>query len=261
MDTKKTKAIIREELKKLSGLSWGERLGYIWDYYKPLMAAILLIIFLVSMGVEIYQNLQKEQLLDVYFVNSNNLFVDSEAMTSEFTEYIGGLEKNQEINIDTTLSLEEGNLNQFSTASQTKITALASSKAIDVLVMDEETFDKYYAEGFFADLGALLSEEQLEAWSDLLIYREPVTEEEPYEQLELSSETELSTGDEKGVQEQKSLDAQPESDTGVVAAIDLTDAPALQKYEVYSDKKVYGGIFVNSEYRELFGQFFEFLLQ
>ena len=47
MDDKNPKAVIREELKKLSALSWGERVGYIWDYYKPLMAAILVIIFFI----------------------------------------------------------------------------------------------------------------------------------------------------------------------------------------------------------------------
>lgn len=259
MDDRKPKELIREELKKLSGLSWGERLGYIWDYYKPLMAAVLVVIFLVSMGLEIYHNAQMEQLMNAYFINSNNVYVDSEAMTSEFTEYIGGLEDKQEINIDTTLSIEN-ELNQYSTASQTKITALASANALDILVMDEDTFNQYYAQGFFADLGSVLSEEQLEEWADLLIYREPVTEDDdPYEELaqELSSETDS----DKGREEQENLDADPDSETAIAAAIDLTDSPALQKYEVYTDKKVYGGIFVQSEYKELFGQFFEFLLQ
>lgn len=250
MDDKNPKAVIREELKKLSALSWGERVGYIWDYYKPLMAAILVIIFFICLGVEIYRNLQKDYLLNAYFVNSNTVLSDYETMTSDFEEYIGGLEKNQVVNIDTTLTISE-DLDQYSTASQTKLTAIASTGDLDVIVMDAETFERYYREGFFADLSEVLTEEQLEQWEERLIFREPVADSEE-ESSEEANETE------EAVQGATGSGAQSET---VMAAIDISDLDILEQYNIYTDQKVYAGVFARISHPEMIRSFFDFLLK
>lgn len=242
MTDKTPKHIIREELHKLSGLSWRQRLGYIWDYYKPLMAALLAVIFLVCMGVEIYHNKQIERLLNVHLINSGDPLADSSSMAADFAEYIGGIEDKQEISMDATMTLGD-ELDQTSTANQTKFMVLAGANELELLLMDEETFERYAAQGFFADLEELLSAEELEEWSARLIYREKA------EEAELSDETET---------EQK---MQHDSATEIAAAIDLTDSEVLQEYGVYTEGKVYGGVFARAEYKELYGQFFEFLLR
>lgn len=230
MEEKTTKELIREELKKLSDLSWKERLEYIWDYYKPLMAAVIAVIILISVGTTIYRNMQIETLLNVIFVNSSNILGDSESMNADFVECIGGLKKNQEIVMDTSFSIADDG-SQYSMASQTKMTALASVGSIDIMVMDEDVFEHYYEAGNFADLSEILSAEQLEEWADLLIERKPSEE---------SNDTEKET---------------------VTAAIDLSEAPALKKYELYNGEKLYGGVFAGKEKNELYGEFFEFLLK
>lgn len=248
MDDKNPKAVIREELKKLSALSWGERVGYIWDYYKPLMAAILVIIFFISLGVEIYRNLQKDYLLNAYFVNSNTVLSDYETMTSDFEEYIGGLEKNQVINIDTTLTISE-DLDQYSTASQTKLTAIASTGDLDIIVMDAETFDRYYKEGFFADLSEVLTEEQMEQWEERLIFREPAADLKE----ESSEETEAAVQEAAYSSEQQS--------EAVPAAIDISDLDILEQYNIYTDEEVYAGVFSRISHPEMIRSFFDFLLK
>lgn len=219
-DEKSVKQLIREELKKLSALTWKERLIYVWDYYKLLMAAVLLVIALISLGVTIYKNKQLNQLLTVYFVNCNSLVLNSDEISDEFITSIGGISEKDVIRIDTTVYLSDDG-SQYSMSNQVKITAMVSSGNVDVMLMDPEMFAVYAEQEYFRDLSDVLTAEQKEKWSDLLII------------------------DEK---------------TGKVNGIDLTEAPALQKREAYFGDTVYGGVILNSTRLEYCDEFFEYLL-
>lgn len=153
----------------MSGMTWGKRLGYIWDYYKPLLAALLGIIIAINLGVTIYRNLQLVDVLQVYMVNSNALEVDTEEMAAEFGEYIGGLKKNEVVTIDTSLIEDEDDVSQYSMASQVKLMALTSGGGIDILILEEDVYQQYLEEGMIQSIDSILSEEQKEKWSDLLI--------------------------------------------------------------------------------------------
>ena len=132
MDERSIREIIREELKKLKGMTWGQRLGYIWDYYKPLMAAILAVILVISIGVSIYRNMQINHLLNVYFVNCNSTELDAQAITDDFAEYIGGIGAKDEILLDTSTILDAEDTSQYSMASQMKFTAVVAAGDVDV---------------------------------------------------------------------------------------------------------------------------------
>ena len=100
MDDRSIQETIREEWKKLSKLSWGERIVYIWDYYKPLMAAIACVILAISIGVSIYHNMQINTLLNAYFINCNALDADGDAIAADFAAYLGGIGEKDEIHVD-----------------------------------------------------------------------------------------------------------------------------------------------------------------
>lgn len=223
MDERSVKEIIREELQKLKELTWGQRLGYIWDYYKPLMVAILAIAALISIGVTIYRNKQIDHLLNVYMVNCNPISTDGEALAQDFGEYLGGLDKNQMVTFDTSISLGE-DTSQYGMAGQMKLTTLTAAGEIDILLLDPESYQKYSAIDYFADLTTLLSEEQLAAWSDLLV----------------------------------GADGEP-ADGGAVYAVDLTDSPVLVSTEAYSGP-VYGCVLAKQEYSKLCDDLFAYLL-
>lgn len=245
MNDKEPKQVIQEELQKLAGMSWGQRLGYIWDYYKPLMAALLAVIFLISVGVEIYHNKQIEHLLNVQLIDNGNPLGDTDAMTAEFVEMIGGLEEKQQITIDASLVLgDETDPNL--TANQTKFTVLAAANELEILLLDEDAFEYYCNQSFFADLSSMLTEEQQNEWSQLLVHRDKIEDVN-------ESETEASEAEQN--------ETAAEGTEKIIAAIDLTDSPVLQNYGFYPNEKVYGCVFVNAEYKELYGQFFTFLLK
>lgn len=246
MNDKTPKRVIREELHKLSSLSWGQRLGYIWDYYKPLMAAVLVVIFLISMGVEIYHNKQIERLLNVHLINCGDMLGDTEELTAQFAAYIGGLEEKQQISIDATMVLSDST-DQSATANQVKFVTLSAANELEVLLIDAATFERYYEQGYFADLSDYLSEQQLGDWSEHLVYREKV---------ELESESETAEADSP----QAKADA-GEASEEIPAALDLTGSAILQEYGFYADENVYGCVFARAGAKDLYGQFFSFLLQ
>ena len=226
MDERSIREIIREELKKLKGMTWGQRLGYIWDYYKPLMAAILAVILVISIGVSIYRNMQINHLLNVYFVNCNSTEMDAQAITDDFAEYIGGIGAKDEILIDTSTVLDAEDTSQYSMASQMKFTAVAAAGDIDVAVFDTEQYEKYRDGYGLEDLSKILSEEQLSKWKDSLVYG---TDEE--------------TGKE------------------IPVALDVQKASLMEQSKAYNGEKVYAVVMANSSHTDMSAKFLEYLMQ
>lgn len=224
MDEKTVKQIIREELQKLSKLTWKQRFVYVWDYYKPLFAAIIGILALISLGVTIYQNKQLNHLLHIYFMNCNSMEVNSEEITDEFVESIGGIGAKDIISIDTTMAFI-GDDSQYEMANQMKLMAMSAAAEMDLIVVDEEKYLELEAQGFFGDLTEVLSEEQMEKWSDLLV-----------------EGTALEDG------------------TIPVTGIDLTDSPVLEKAHAYPGLKVYGAVAVSSTHTDLCDDFITYLM-
>ncbi|MCD8012968.1 MAG: hypothetical protein LUG99_07315 [Lachnospiraceae bacterium] len=223
MDDRKLKDRMREELRKLKALSWKARIAYVWDYYKLQMVILVVIILAVNLAFTIYHNLQIDTLLYVCMVNCNTYYVDSEALTADYTEYLGGIGDKEEISIDTSILLDEEDYST-SYANQMKFTAVISAQMADVILMDAENFEEYAGWSYFMDLRDIFSEEQLEQWSDLLVYMENEEgESAPY-------------------------------------AIDLANAPKLLEYSVYPDDgTVYGGVVVNGVNIDATAEFFDWL--
>lgn len=214
---------LKEEWKKLSKLTWKERFGYIWDYYKPQMAIFLGILLLINIGMTVYRNMQIEEVLQAYLVNCNSMEVDAEAVSEGFAEYIGGLEEHQVAAVNTTL-IEEGKdapQSQSSMAETMKLTALMAAQAMDVVVLDELAYETYLENGFLMELSDALSEEQKVQWQDHLIEEE---------------------GD------------------GAVYAVDVTDSSVLAQQDAYFGRPAYAAVIANSVNEDMSFAFIEYLL-
>lgn len=224
MDERSIKEIIREELGKLSKLTWGQRLVYVWDYYKPLMAALLVIIGLISVGVTIYRNMQLNYLMNAFFINCHSYQFDSDELANEFAELIGGIGEKDVISIDPTMTFL-GDNSQYEMANQMKLMAMSAASEIDFVVLDEAKYQELEVQGFFKNLNEVLTADQLEQWSDLLV---------------------------EGTKKEDGIIP--------ISAIDLTDAALLTEIKAYSDVKVYGAIATTSVRTELCDEFFSYLL-
>ena len=169
MKFSKWKETIRTELQKLSELTWKQKIGYIWDYYKPLMAAFLAVIFIIYIIATIFHNRQIIDLIQVEFVNDDSMTINSDEMKNEFAEYIGGLGKNEEIMIGTGFALGSKGTSGYGAANQIKFTVLMSSGDIDVLVLDQEMFERCMKQGQLADLTEVISADSIAGWENLLV--------------------------------------------------------------------------------------------
>ncbi len=214
---------LKEEWKKLSKLTWKERFGYIWDYYKPQMAILVGILLLVNIGMTVYRNMQIEEVLQAYLVNCNSMEVDAEAVSKGFAEYIGGLEEHQVATVNTTL-IEEGKdapQSQSSMAETMKLTALMAAQAMDVVVLDELAYETYLEKGFLMDLSDVLSKEQKAQWQECLM---------------------------------------TEENGSAVYAVDVTDSSVLAQHDAYFGRAAYAAVIVNSVNMDMSLAFIEYLL-
>ncbi len=223
MDDFSLKGWFKREYSKLKQLTWKQRFGYIWDYYKPFMAAIIGIIVVINIGYTMFKNLHTDTILSVYFVNSLYAMTDEEELGDQYIDYIGGLEKNQDFVLDLSVSVSADDSSEYSYANQIKFSTLSAAGSIDVCLMDPEDFDSYSDLGFYGDLREALSDEELDKWSDLLIY----------------------TKDEEGEE--------------YPCGIDLSESSILLEYNLYP-QGVCGGISVNGNKSEDSAPFFEWLL-
>lgn len=226
MDERSIRDIIREEWKKLSALTWGQRFGYIWDYYKPLMVAILCVIAVISIGVSVYRNKQINHLLNVYMVNCAYDAMDPEAVAADFGEYIGGLGVHDEITIDTSIALDDENVSEYSMAAQMKVTALTAAGDMDVVLLDRKYFERYRDACGLMDLSKALSEEQLAQWADRIEYGK---DEE--------------TGEE------------------IPAGLNVKDAPLVKETNLYYGEEVYAVLMASAKNVEMGGTFLTYLME
>lgn len=240
MDEDKTiRKTIREESEKLSGMTWGRRLGYIWDYYKPLMVAVLCVIFAISLGVTIYRSKQQKSLINVYMMDCNASTVSGEEMEQEFAEYLGGLGKHEYVLVDTQLITDSETTTEYSISSQVKLMAVASSGELDMMILNQSAYEAFVSQGYLMELDEILSSEQKAQWSELLDYAAPAQAEEAVETEQTAS---------ADLAEQR------------IYAVKIQDSEVLERYQAYGDDTVYAVLYVNAKRTDHFGDFCGYLL-
>ena len=226
MDYEKSlKETIKDELKKLSSLTWGQRLGYIWDYYKPLMAAAVVLIIVISIVVTVVHNVRLNRIFNAYLVNCNSYETDPDLISGEFAEYIGGIGSNDQITVDTTLSFNPDEVSEYSMAGQMKMTALLAAGEIDLMILDENAYRSYPDPDVFQELSSVYGGEQLAAWKDYLV---------------------------------EGPDSGENAETWF--AVDVRDSPVLARGNSYGGQAAYAVVVPGTEHLELCAAFINYLL-
>lgn len=157
----KLKSEIKNEKKKLSRMTFGQKAEYIFEYYKfPIIVTVVVIVLVVS----ILKTLINNKPLGFYamFLNGSGqeMSIGADELEKRFAEYAeidGGKEK---VVIDTTASFNPNVNSQYTMAQNAKITALFASHDLDAMVIDPGVFTYYALSGAFADLREVLSEDE-----------------------------------------------------------------------------------------------------
>ena len=157
---------LQKEKKKLSRLSFGGKLQYIFDYYKFWILGVVVLIGLVwSVGSTILHN--KPTGFYAMLLNAGGTDLNGqadEAAGAAFAEAAGLDDEKQKIIVDTSASFNPNDQSQFSMAQNAKIAALYQSHDIDAMVADPGVFTYYALNGSFVDLRDVLDDETLVAY-------------------------------------------------------------------------------------------------
>ena len=154
---------LQKEKKKLSRLSFGEKLQYIFDYYKFWILGVVVLVGLVwSVGSTILHN--KPTGFYAMLLNAGGQDLSGqadEAAGAAFAEAAGLDDTKQKILVDTSATFNPNDQSQFSMAQNAKIAALYQTHEIDVMVADPGVFTYYALNGSFVDLRDVLDDEIL----------------------------------------------------------------------------------------------------
>lgn len=171
-ENKTMKDSINEERKKLKNMSFKDKLWYIWEYYKIPIAAILTAVILVfSIGSAMYQN-RFDTALSCVILNSHPAVEKpfaEEYLDQGFRLY-AKIPDDEKISVDYSMNItfDEASMSEFTYGELAKLTAMISSKELDVLIGKPEIIDHYGAMGGFIDLKESLPPDLYEAVADRL---------------------------------------------------------------------------------------------
>lgn len=159
-ENKTLRDTLKEEGRKLKKMNHKEKFWYIWEYYKiPINLVIVAIVLICSVGSTISHN-RFETALSCVILNSRPASeTDSvdEYFQQGFRQFIG-LKEDTKIDIDYSMSptFDESSMNEFTYAQLAKISAMISSKQLDVMIGKPATMDHFGEMGGFVDLKKLL---------------------------------------------------------------------------------------------------------
>ncbi|MFT4104906.1 MAG: hypothetical protein QM657_04015 [Lacrimispora sp.] len=171
-EDKTLKDSLQEEKQKLKSMSIRDRLWYIWEYYKIPILSITAALFLIgSIGSAMYQN-RFETALSCFILNSRP-GSDTDRLTpyfdQDFRQY-AGLSEDVKVEVDSSMNLtfDESAMSELTYASLAKVTAVISTKDLDIMIGTPETASHYGSLGGFADLKEFLPADVYEKVKDRL---------------------------------------------------------------------------------------------
>lgn len=152
------------ERKKLASMTLGQKIGYLWEYYKIWLLILVVVIMFISMFVTMYQNSQKINLMGLAVANSTTLS-DTSGVTEDLIEMLGTGDEHETVTVDTSYYFNEDIANTDPNIIM-KFSTMVAAQSIDVLISSEHVMDYYKDQEMFLMPSEYLSEEQIAALGD-----------------------------------------------------------------------------------------------
>lgn len=172
----------KSEKEKWSNLSSHEKVQYFKDYYlKFVIAGALILAFIIWFLYSIFKP-KPETMLTVTLINSTMTDEASEALSSQLSSYLDINTDKEEIFIDTSLFLDDENPSEATMASEQKMVAYAFSGELDIIIAQEDVFERYAKQGYFINLAEALPSNLYSQFNDTfyMTRAENDTEDIPY---------------------------------------------------------------------------------
>ena len=161
----------KNERKKLSQMSWSDRIWYIWEYYKFHLLALLLILgFLFTIGTILYRKTFTTRLSFAIVNDRSGGYSSTLPLESALHQALGyGSKDVIEFNDGLSASFDDGPASQYTYAAMMKISALAASGSLDIMIADQAAIEHYAGVSAFADLRVLLPEDMYESLEEYIL--------------------------------------------------------------------------------------------
>ena len=162
----------KREKKKLSQMSWSDRIWYIWEYYKFHILAVLLIIGLFStIGTILYRKTFTTRLTFAIVNDHSGGASSTEQLKADLHQALGyGPKDVIEFNEGLYAAFDQSSASQYAYASIMKLTALAASGDLDILITDLPVLEHYNQTQAFQDLSRLLPSGLYERAEESLLF-------------------------------------------------------------------------------------------
>lgn len=150
------------EWEKIKGMTWKQRIGHIWTYYKIHMAALIGILVVIGVIGQMIYNSQFETIFQAAILNGG--MGDAQSMTEDFKAYLGDEDKYHEIVLDSSMYFSGEESSDMT--SVMKLTTLIGAKELDAMICEQSQYDKYVDLDAFVPMDELLTEEEIQEYGD-----------------------------------------------------------------------------------------------
>lgn len=173
-------ATLREDTKaewdKMKERPFKEKLSYFWEYYKVhTIVAIIAVIFVAAMIRSFVTS--KDYAVYIAAVDALDAAGEtSEVWSGELADIIGFDEDDYEVYVDYSVQFGvDGTSARSDFVSAQKLTALLTSRSMDIMIADMTVFEQYAQNDCFVDLRDIYSAEELSAMEGLVYYTDAAT--------------------------------------------------------------------------------------
>ena len=149
----------RQERQKIASLHGKKRLQYLWDYYKVWLVFLAIAIVAVNIAVTIVRGLMTKTLLQVSALSAD-YSAAGDQMQEDFSSYIGGLKKHEELSFD----LHPGAVTQAEQVADVKLQVQVSSGTLDAVLVPDYAFSYIQQRGMLMSLDDVLSPDEIETY-------------------------------------------------------------------------------------------------
>ena len=158
--------------KTMAGMSWKDKLEYLWTYYKWVLAVAAGVILLICIVVSSIMNKSVTTLYGGTIINAE-LSEEGEAyLTDDWFEHLGGVDKKEKVELTTSYynDLSTTQDPEADAAAAMRVTAMVAAKELDYVIMDELSFNYYKKATIFSSLEEVLSQELIDELNDRIVY-------------------------------------------------------------------------------------------
>lgn len=154
---------IKEQHAKLKGKSFREKLGYFWDYYKIHTLIAVFIVLLLSSFISAYRESSRECVIYALLLNGYPA-TDTNALLQDFLIDNGYNPNKVKAYMETDMKLSLEAPDPSSVASMQKLSVMAQTGSLDVVIATEDVTAYYAGQEFFYDLRDILPAQKLQQY-------------------------------------------------------------------------------------------------